>query len=433
MKKLLIISPRFPPVNAADHHRVRTALPYMREFGWEPHVLAVDPDFIPNERDPLLEKSLPRSLPLTRCAALSERATRPFGITSLALRCYRGMKRAGEGLLASGNYDLVFFSTTEFPVFALGAGWKEKFGVPFVIDLQDPWVSDYHSKGKAMPPGGRLKYESMQALAKYLEPRTLRACAGVVTVSPSYPEMLAQRYGWFDKNKCAVLPFAASENDFALLAESTVMLPDCVSAWKGTRWVYVGRGGEDMAFSVRAFMTALARARRSEPERWNRLRIYFIGTDYAPGARARRSILPVAESCGVSDLVIEEAERIPYFQALAVLQAADALVVPGSDDPGYTASKIYPYVQSKKPLLGIFHERSSVLPLLEKTHAGIAVPFAETTKAESDRVSQVIAEKWFNGGHSRPPETDWAAFAPYTAKEMTRILCSTFDKMAGCA
>jgi len=426
MKKLLIVSPRFPPVNAADHHRVRTALPYMQEFGWEPHVLTVDPDFIPNERDPLLEKSLPRSISLTRCAALSEKATRPFGITSLALRSYRTMKRAGDSLLASGTYDLVFFSTTEFPILALGAGWKEKFGVPFVIDLQDPWVSDYHSQA---PPGGRLKYESMQALAKGLEPRALKACAGVVAVSPSYPEMLVRRYAWFDKHKCAVLPFAASENDFAVLAENTVLPPDCVSAWKGTRWVYVGRGGEDMAFSVRALMTALARERRSDPERWNRLRLYFIGTDYASGRRARRSILPVAEHCGVSDLVIEQAERIPYFQALACLKAADALVVPGSDDPGYTASKIYPYILSKKPLLGIFHERSSVVPLLEKTHAGIAVSFSALTKGESARVSQIIAERWFQGGHARPPETDWAAFAPYTAKEMTRILCLTFDKM----
>ena len=41
--RVLIVSPHFPPVNAPDHQRVRMSLPYLGEFGWEGHVLAVVP------------------------------------------------------------------------------------------------------------------------------------------------------------------------------------------------------------------------------------------------------------------------------------------------------------------------------------------------------------------------------------------------------
>ena len=33
MKRLLIISPNFPPLNAADMQRVRMSLPYFKDFG----------------------------------------------------------------------------------------------------------------------------------------------------------------------------------------------------------------------------------------------------------------------------------------------------------------------------------------------------------------------------------------------------------------
>ena len=47
----------------------------------------------------------------------------------------------------------------------------------------------------------------------------------------------------------------------------------------------------------------------------------------------------------------------------------------GSDDPGYTASKIYPYILAEKPLLAIFHEESSVVRILQETNAGTVVTF----------------------------------------------------------
>jgi hypothetical protein len=40
VRNLLVMSPRFPPKNAPDMHRVHS-LPHYRRFGWHPTVLAI--------------------------------------------------------------------------------------------------------------------------------------------------------------------------------------------------------------------------------------------------------------------------------------------------------------------------------------------------------------------------------------------------------
>ncbi len=89
MKNLLIVSPHFPPINAADHQRVRMALPWLREFGWEATVLAVEPEYVEGVRDECLVKTLPADIRVVRTGALSAKWTRWFGVGSLAYRAGR--------------------------------------------------------------------------------------------------------------------------------------------------------------------------------------------------------------------------------------------------------------------------------------------------------------------------------------------------------
>ena len=88
------------------------------------------------------------------------------------------------------------------------------------------------------------------------------------------------------------------------------------------------------------------------------LKIHFVGTSYAAFGKGMKTIEPLALEYGLGDIVVEHTDRIPYSQTLRCLLDADALIVPGSDDPGYTASKIYPYLLARKPMLAVFHYRS---------------------------------------------------------------------------
>src|SRR5690606_32578724 len=106
--------------------------------------LAVDADFVEMQRDEALLATIPDGAEVHRVAALDYHWTRRFGLGNLAIRAFHTLWKAGSRLLAERPYDLVYFSTTAYPAVVLGRLWKRRFGVPYVVDLQDPWRSDHY-------------------------------------------------------------------------------------------------------------------------------------------------------------------------------------------------------------------------------------------------------------------------------------------------
>ena len=157
-------------------------------------------------------------------------------------------------------------------------------------------------------------------------------------------------------------------------------------------------------------------------------RIRLFGTDYAAAGNGQQWSRQAADEFGLHSLVEAQPERIPYFEALHRLSHADSIFVPGSDDPGYTASKIYPYILANRPLLTIFHKNSSVNTVINQTRAGVAVTFDEKCTLES--VAEEAFERWFaTRAYLEKPHTDWHRFEPYTAREMTDRLTHIFDQV----
>jgi len=428
MKKVLIVSPHFPPINAPDMQRVRLALPHLRAHGWEPTVLAIAPEFVEGGViEPLLEQSYPADVRVIRGQGISPGATRRFGVGNLWWRCGRALTVAGERLLRTEKFDLVFFSTTQFSAFALGPKWRRQFGVPYVLDYQDPWVSDYYARTRTRPPGGALKYALSQWSARRTEPRVLRAAAGVIAVSEAYPAMLARLYPWFDAGRVRVLPFGASPDDFALARTQEPAAPLIDFDDGNFHHVYTGRCGPDMKRALTIVFRAFRNFRATNlARRAEKMRFHFIGTGYAPPPLGVDSVLPIARQEGVAEFVHEHRYRVPYFDSLHYLQRAHALVAVGSDDPGYAASKIFPFVLARRPMLLVYHRESPVLAFAEKISAGVRFSFAGV--GDIDAVAEQVCQRWFAGeGHRLDPACYAAAFAPLMAKALTARLAAVFD------
>lgn len=431
MRRVLIVSPHFPPINAADHQRVRMALPYLKQLGWETHVLAVRPECVEGGVvDTYLSKTIPAHIPVTYTNALPAQHTRKLGLGSLGLRSFPYLLRAGSRLLQQQSFDLVFFSTTVFIAMALGPRWQSRFGIPYVLDFQDPWLSDYYQQpGAAPPPGGGVKYEFSQLQAKLLEPKTVQQSRHIISVSPAYPKTLQNRYLALSPQKFTVLPFGAPEADFDLLPSLGVK-QNIFDPTDGKRhWVYVGRGGQDMARALRSLFLAIHTDRHQNPEAWQTIRLHFVGTSYAPKGRTQKTVEPIAREFNLTDLVTEHPDRIPYFEALQVLVDSDAIVLIGSNDTSYTASKLYPCILAKKPILAIFHAQSSVVDILQECQAGRTVTFESTDQPQDLLPSLKKQIQWllslskgFQGA------TNWSAFAPYTARSMTATQCRVFNQ-----
>lgn len=506
--KLLIISPHFPPTNAADHQRVRLVLPYLRENGWAAEVLAVDAGSVASPMDDWLAAGLPADVPVHRVPALGLGWSRIPGLGTLTFRALGALRRKGDELLKIGRFDLIFFSTTQFGVHVLGPRWRRKFGIPFVMDYQDPWVNDYYRNHPAVtPPGGRLKYAVMDWLHRRQEPRVLRHCAGLTSVSADYPRQLSKRYRWLnieilktEKLKSEmrgeqirhlnptlspdeaeregqaerrgrraegrhrllslVLPFPGDERDLQRVATDGTRQTIFSRNDGKLHWVYVGRGGADMHLALRAFFLALNEHLKNEPALRENLRLHFIGTSYAAAGRGRKMVEPLAAELGLADVVSESTDRIPYSQTLRCLLDAHALIVPGSDDPGYTASKIYPYLLAGKPLLAVFHEQSSVVALMQTVRGGTVVAF-KTGETPETIAARILDSGWLSQGQNTetrkteilksenvsacqdvsvsafkkssvlhpPAALDRSAFAPHTARAQAAVLAEFFKQI----
>lgn len=428
-RRVLVVSPHFPPVNAPDHQRVRMALPYFAEFGWEPHVLAVAAEDVGGKRDDDLLATVPDGVPVTRVGAWPLWLTRRVGCGSLALRAFGSIARAGAQLLGETPFDLVYFSTTMFQVMTLGPRWKRRFGVPYVLDMQDPWVSTYYRDSGVRPPGGWLKYAFAQWLAGRNEPPAMRGAGHVVSVSPGYPTALRGRYPDVPEDRFSVLPFGASEKDFAAVERRGIRQSVFDPADGLIHWTYLGRGGADLALALRGLFLSLRSLRETNPK-VARLRLHFVGTSYASADRAVPTVEPIARELGVGDLVQEQTSRIPYLEGLSLLRQSDAVLVLGSDDPAYSASKVYPCILSRRPIVAVLHEKNLAGHVLQRCQAGTVVPFASGDQPETlaDRLRSALTET-LGWPRDREPATDWEQFRPYTAREMTRQQCAVFDRV----
>lgn len=432
MRRLILVSPHFPPTNAADHQRVRMALPHLVAAGREVEVIAVRAEDVAAPSDPFLAATLPAGARVFRVAAPIRPWHRMLRLGSLSRRCTSPVRRALEERLAAaraeGAEPLVYFSTTQFGVHGVIPGLKSRHGVPVAMDFQDPWATDYYRLNPAVrPPGGRLKFAVANRLALRDERRVLPHVDGFTVVSPAYQTALVATHPVLAAKPFLALPFAADESDFESLARCDVRQDFFTPGDGRLHWVYVGRGGEDLHTALAGLFTALREARETDPD-LRRVRLHFIGTDYAAGARARHTILPLARRLGVDDQVAEHPHRIPYARALRCLADADALVVPGSNDPAYTASKIYPCVLARKPMLTLFHRDSPVNEFLRATRCSVAVGFAPGEDPAA--LARAVRSEWFAPRADRsPPRTDRAAFEPFTARAMTDRLLAFLDAL----
>jgi len=400
------------------------ALAHFQEFEWEPVVLAVDPEFAENNRDDSLLATIPSDVEIHRVRALPAGVTRRMGIGNLALRCLPYLRSKGNELLADRSFDSVLFSTSMFPVMSLGPGWRKRFGVPYVLDFQDPWLTDYYKDNELQPPGGRIKYALSNMLGRALQPRVVREAAHILVVSPAYPDLLRSRHPELSGKDFTVLPFAGAQSDFEFASSSNAQHEVFTKNDGLSHWVYAGAAGAIMEKSIRAFFAALKLRVDREPQLGRCLRIHFVGTSYAGAAKARKTVRSIAAEFGLDGIVDELADRLPFLTTLRLLADADALLIFGSDDPSYTASKLFPYILARKPLLVIVHEESSIVEMVNRTRSGVVVTFSsDETLTE---IAAHIGHRWL-GWPATELRTDWDEFDKYSALSMTRCLCAILD------
>jgi len=424
MKRVAIVGADFAPSTLPPALRLRFFVSHLREFGWEPTVITTDPRHYTCPLDPEIERLLPESIRVIRTQALPRRLTRLVGLGDLGARSMAYHWRVLRDLCDCGEVDLVFIPVPAFTPMVLGRLVHERFGIPYVIDYIDPWISDYYwSVPRAQRPP---KWRAAYAAARLLEPYALRQVAHVVGVSRGTTDLVRQRYPWLGEADATEIPYGGETGDWEYIRSHPRPNHLFDRSDGGLHFASVGAYTEAMRPVLAALFAGVRKARAEDPQ-LARLRLHFVGTSYSTG---RPCVTPIAREQGIEDVVDEHPHRVSYLDALQILSDAHALLVIGSSEPHYTASKIFPYILARKPLLTVFHCDSSVIRIMESTQAGSVISFSAEHPVEKkiDEIALRLRElAALSPGYV--PRTRWQAFEAYTTRAMTARLADAFDRV----
>jgi hypothetical protein len=303
-----------------------------------------------------------------------------------------------------------------------------RLGIPYVVDYIDPWVTEYYWKlpRAQRPPKWLLSY----ALSRCLEPFALRRARHITGVSRGTTNQVVTRYAWLSPDDATEIPYGAEAGDFDYLREHPRHNAIFDSGDGKLHVCYVGAYVESMEQTLRALFAAFKAGRQRAPEIFEKVVLHFVGTTYSTNGSDPFRVTAVARDCGVAEWIQEHPQRVPYLDSLQLMLDAHALVLLGSAEPHYTASKVFPYVLAKRPLLAVFHEDSSVITILRDVNAAEVVTFSAVENPDakvneiSARLQQVLSEDYERQVH-------WEAFESYTTKAMAGRLARTFDAAVG--
>ncbi len=424
MKRVAIIGADFVPSSLPPALRIKFFASHLREFGWEPVVITTDPRYYENRVDPENARLLPEWLRVIRTAAVPARLTRKFGVGDLGMRSLWHHWRALKTLCREQRVDLIFIPVPPYVPMVLGRLAHRRLGIPYVVDYIDPWGTPYYAK---LPRAQRPpKWAMASAMARFLEPFALRHVAHLVGVSKGTTDLVVGKYPWLRESDTTEIPYGGEAGDWEYIRRHPRRNPVFDPADGLMHFASVGAYTEAMRPVLAAFFAGVRKARAESPELAG-LRLHFVGTSYSTG---RPCVSPIAREQGVEEMVEERPHRVPYLDALQILSDAHALLVIGSAEPHYTASKIFPYILARKPLLTIFHHDSSVINIVESTQAGSVITFSadHPLQEKTDEVAWRLRELAALGpGYE--PRTRWQAFDAYTTRAMTARLAEVFDKV----
>lgn len=422
-RTVLIVSPHFPPSTLAGVHRARHLAKHLPAHGWRPVVVCVDERFHTETLDPALAALVPASVEIVKTTALPAPLTRKIGVGDIGLRGYHALKQALSRLIPSERPEVVFITGSPFYPLLL-SGWIERrFGVPVVLDFQDPWVSAWGAQQKPF-----TKVWAAHRLARLLEPVAVRHAAYVTSVSDTQNAQMAARYPWLDATHMAAIPIGGDPEDFEALRRDPPADAEVALDPARIELSYVGAFLPRAAPLARVLFRALADLRARDPDLARRLRLNFVGSSNQPGGRGAYRVAPLAAEAGVGDLVREVPQRVPYLQALSLLANSSGVLMIGSDEPHYTASKIYPAMMSGRPFLSLFHASSSSHAILSAAGGGRALAFATDEELEALQPALVDALATLARDPASLGRLNPAAYAPYEARAVAGAFAEVFER-----
>lgn len=410
--RLLVVAYYFPPAGGAGVQRVLKWVKYLPQHGVDPVVVTVREGAYP-QLDPTLRTDVPDGVPVIRTAAPD-----PFGLYGrLTGKSRRAVVAArtdhvgvgggaperaarwlranivlpdarvgwvpfatwrGARLSRQRGLDAVLTTGPPHSAHLSGLALRAATGLPWVADLRDPWTDIHYYRDL---PRTRLA----QRLDGALERAVLRRADVVTTVSPSWAGLLAERA----RRHVGVIHNGFDPEDF--------QAPQPQRRQGVFTVAHVGSLYD--ARNPLAFWDAATRLAAVDGPP---LHVRVIG-------RVGEGVREAASRAGVS---VEWTGYLPHAHAVDAMRAADVLLLstePHDAEAGHITGKLYEYLASGVPVLGLGAPDGDAAALLANTAAGRVFARDDVAGVHAFLLEARLAA----ASGSRLDGASWAALAPY--------------------
>lgn len=421
MKRLALVTGHFPPSNLVGAQRARLWSRYLPEFGWQPIIVTGDPARYEERPDPDLERLVAPGLEVIRVPTMSTRPVRLVG--DIGVRAFRGCHRVLADLAARREIDFVLITIPSNFLAPVGRLIQRRYGVPFGIDYQDPWINRW--------PGVDVPFSrawGSYRLASLLEPWAVRGASLITGMAPGYVAGMLERNPDVARSAVvACMPMGIAPEDYSLV-RSLDRAPFLFHPGDGRfHMIYAGALLPAGIAVLESFLAGLSALKARMPDVAARLRVHFVGTGSSPDDPAGHQVLPRAQRMGVGDIVEEHPQRIGYVDALNHLGRSDAVLVLGSTEAHYTPSKVFQAMLSRRPVFAMLHRDSTAVDMVRSKHAGTVLTLTQEALPAASDVADGL-QSFMDDKSYDAEAVDRAAFDAYSARESTRALAAALDQ-----
>ncbi len=429
MKNVLFISYYFPPSGGSGVQRGLKFVKYLRDFGWNPVVLTVDPKSAayPEIDEGLLE-DIPDGVTVVRtdswdpyaayASLTGKKKSDAVGVGFLGadhdswkekvarfvranlflpdarIGWVRHARRAAEELVKTTNIDAIVSTGPPHSAHLIAESIAKSQNLPWIADIRDAWPDIAYAD---MLPTTKLA----RRWDLRIRNRVLRSATVHIAVTDSLARQMSEGVSE---------PFRVIRNGFdpGDFTDSKTMPLD------GFNIVHTG----SMALARNPSSIWRILSRPDAQTRWPHLKLTFVGN-------VDGTVFRAASDAGLSHL-LDYVSHVSHEKAIAYTRGATLLLLPinrVSSTAGIVTGKIYEYLRAGRPVLGLGDPEGESSSILRDTGAGSMFDYDDLDAIAQELDRHYAA--WSAGsplGGASP-----GAVAPYSRREQTRQLASLLD------
>ncbi len=428
-KRVLIIAYYFPPSGGSGVQRALKFVKYLPAYDWQPVVLTLDPDQAAYpDLDPGMLADVPTDVEVIRTgswdpyriyAGLSRKSKEdavsvgflsdaPITFRERVARWVRAnvfipdarvgwyfyaLKKAKE-LVEAGKIDVVFTTGPPHSTHLIGRTLKRRYNIPWVADFRDPWSDIDFLEELPMSKFSRHLNAS-------LEQSVLDEASAVLTISPA----MQRKYTAKTRTRCKTIFNGFDEEDFEMPASTE------------TDHFYIAHvGNMNAARNPEILWRMLAGNHDAFPK----LRIRLVGN-------VDGQVIKSLQDANLMDRV-ERLEYCPHSEAVQQMKESALLLLPINrvfSARGIVTGKLFEYLATGNPILGIGPIDGDAAAILDETGAGKMIDY-EDEAGLRDFLNDTY-QNWNTSNQAM--SADGSAITQYSRKGQTGHLAGLLNEL----